>query len=211
MKKSQPLAAKPARSRWAAAVKITLHCALWAALLAVGTAQAQTLYDRDGIQLQGTARIVTYDAGTCRVLKETETEAAYEAKKANHGQPLHVWQLDFSAYNGTGKAPSFLAAHFKIESEWPVGALFQAGVLSKQFSGVAEALWNGTGRGGARHHLLDGVSRTGAGVQELVSQFHVGGPAARPALGSSLWNRHPRAKRGSPSRFNAELTCVGQP
>ena len=82
-------------------------------------AQAETLYDREGIQLQGTARIVTYEAGVCRVLEESETKAAYEKTKANHGQPLHVWQLNFSAYNGTGKALSFLAAHFKIESEWP--------------------------------------------------------------------------------------------
>ena len=39
--------------------------------------------------------------------------------KTNHGRPLHVWQLDFSAYNGTGKVLSYLRAGFEIESEWP--------------------------------------------------------------------------------------------
>ena len=38
--------------------------------------------------------------------------------KANHGQPLRVWQLNFSARNGTGKALSYLKAGFSIESEW---------------------------------------------------------------------------------------------
>ena len=89
-----------------------------AVLLAVSSS-AETLYDREGIQLQGTARVVTYEASTCRVLEERHSETEYEELKANHGRPLHVWQLDFSAYNGTGKALSYLKAGFEIESGWP--------------------------------------------------------------------------------------------
>lgn len=82
-------------------------------------AHAETLYDREGIQLQGTARVVSYEASTCRVLEEHYSNTEYEDMKANHGRPLHVWQLDFSAYNGTGKALSYLRAGFEIESQWP--------------------------------------------------------------------------------------------
>ena len=39
--------------------------------------------------------------------------------KANQGQPLHVWQLDISAHNLTGKPLDFLSADFNIESPWP--------------------------------------------------------------------------------------------
>ena len=39
--------------------------------------------------------------------------------KANHGQPLHVWRLDISAHNQTGKALDFLRADFTIDSPWP--------------------------------------------------------------------------------------------
>ncbi|MDE0165846.1 MAG: energy transducer TonB [Bryobacterales bacterium] len=91
----------------------------WMAAVVGLVAHAETLYDREGIQLQGTARVVAYEAGTCRVLEERHSEAEYEDMKANHGRPLHVWQLDFSAYNGTGKALSYLRAGFEIESEWP--------------------------------------------------------------------------------------------
>ena len=45
------------------AMKITLKSGLWAALLATSAGHAETLCDRDGIELQGTARIVTYEAG----------------------------------------------------------------------------------------------------------------------------------------------------
>ena len=39
--------------------------------------------------------------------------------KDNHGQSLHVWQLDFSAHNNTGNRLSFLKAEFDIASPWP--------------------------------------------------------------------------------------------
>ena len=64
-------------------------------------ASAQRLLETDGIELRGTVRIVTYAASLCNVLEASHTEAEYERIKANHGQPLDVWQLDFSVYNGS--------------------------------------------------------------------------------------------------------------
>ena len=81
--------------------------------------QAEVLYEKDGVQLRGTARIVTENAATCQVLEESHTEASYEELKANDGQPLHVWRLDYSVHNGTGKTLSYLRADFDIESEYP--------------------------------------------------------------------------------------------
>ena len=82
-------------------------------------ASAEVLYDRKGIQLQGSARIVSRNAATCNVLEEKYSPEEYKKLQANQGQPLHVWQLDISAHNNTGKPLDFLRADFDIESPWP--------------------------------------------------------------------------------------------
>ena len=91
------------------------------AALAVATAPAaaDTLYEEKGVSLEGTVRLVGRNAATCQVLDENETPETYEATKANHGRPLHVWRLDYGALNASGKALSNLTAHFQIEAEWP--------------------------------------------------------------------------------------------
>lgn len=81
--------------------------------------QGETLYQQDGVTLEGTVRMVTREAGVCRVLAEHHPPEVYEQMKANHGQPLHVWRLDFAARNGSGRRLDHLTAHFKIDSEWP--------------------------------------------------------------------------------------------
>ena len=83
------------------------------------SASSEVLYDREGIQLQGSARIASRNAATCNVLEENYSPEEYEKLKANQGQPLHVWQLDISAHNRTGKALDFLRADFTIDSPWP--------------------------------------------------------------------------------------------
>ncbi len=106
-----------ARKRERVLLSTGLLMASWA--FAGPLARAEILYEKDGVQLRGTARIITYNAAVCRVREENHTEAEYEAIKGNDGQPLHVWQLDYSAHNGTGKALSYLRADFEIESEHP--------------------------------------------------------------------------------------------
>ena len=91
----------------------------WALGVLAPWAEAEILYDREGIQLQGTARIASRNAATCNVLEEKYSAEEYERLKANQGQPVHVWQLDISAHNNTGKPLDFLSAHFNIESPWP--------------------------------------------------------------------------------------------
>ena len=82
-------------------------------------ASAELLLETDGIELHGTARVVTYEASLCNVLEASHTEEEYERIKANRGQPLDVWQLDFSVYNGSGKWLDHLIALYSIESKWP--------------------------------------------------------------------------------------------
>ena len=48
---------------------------------------AEVLYDREGMQLQGTARIVSQNAATCNVLEEKYSPEEYEKLKANQGSP----------------------------------------------------------------------------------------------------------------------------
>ena len=90
-----------------------------AGLLTVASLSAETLYERDGIILEGSVRLVHRAAATCQVLADSESPETYEATKANHGRPLHVWRLDYGAFNGSGKSLGQLTAHFRIESEWP--------------------------------------------------------------------------------------------
>ena len=90
-----------------------------AGLLTAGSLSAETLYEQDGIILEGSVRLVHRDAASCQVLEESESPETYEATKANHGRPLHVWRLDYGAFNGSGKSLGQLTAHFRIESEWP--------------------------------------------------------------------------------------------
>ena len=183
-------------------------------------AQAETLYDQDGIQLQGTSRIVTYEASACRVLEEHHSEAEYEAMKANHGRPLHIWRLDFSAYNGTGKALSHLRAGFEIESKWPPCTNWSdpSGSYSKP------VLWAGS------FQLLqkpDGME-SGEVVRDKVFLlvFHEHRPvfknwsvnfafAGLEQPSQELRNPSGSAARqrrdGSPSQFSVEQTCAGKP
>ena len=83
------------------------------------TVLAETLVEQDGITLSGSVRMVARGVGRCQVQEESHPEEVYERMKANHGQPLDVWRLDYSVYNGSGKPLSSLSAHFRIESEWP--------------------------------------------------------------------------------------------
>lgn len=84
-----------------------------------GLCHARVLYDQDGIVLEGEAKIVVYNAATCRVLEEKLPEEAYERMKANDGEPLDIWQMSYSVRNGTGRTLAHLRAQFFIESEWP--------------------------------------------------------------------------------------------
>ena len=94
--------------------------ALAVTVLAMGAeSTAERLLERDGIELRGTARVVTYAASKCNVEEASHPEAEYERMKANQGQPLDVWRLDFSVHNGSGKWLDHLIARYGIESKWP--------------------------------------------------------------------------------------------
>ena len=93
--------------------------ALAPALVAAGALHGKTLYERDGVTLEGSVRMVHLNAATCQVLEENESPEAYEQMKANHGRPLHVWRVDYSALNGSGQSLSDLTAHVQIDAEWP--------------------------------------------------------------------------------------------
>ncbi len=93
--------------------------ALAVPLVAVVAVHGETLYQKDGVTLEGTIRMVTREAGVCRVLAAHHPPEVYEQMKANHGQPLHVWRVDYAARNGSGSRLDHLTAHFKIASQWP--------------------------------------------------------------------------------------------
>ena len=91
---------------------------LWIVTWAMGgfSTHAEILYDKDGIQLRGTAQVVQSVGGTCNVL---ESDTRFEEKQANHGAPMDIWRLDFSVHNGSSRWLDHLIARFQIASEWP--------------------------------------------------------------------------------------------
>ena len=76
------------------------------------SARAEILHDEEGVQLRGTARIVTPDAATCHVLEESLPESRYEELKGHDGQPLHVWQLDYAVLQLDGEGAVVPAGGF---------------------------------------------------------------------------------------------------
>ena len=69
----------------------------------------ETLYERDGITLDGTVRMVTRGAGVCQVLEDRESPTGYEEMKANHGQLLHDFtdEVEISV-RGSGESGTFV-------------------------------------------------------------------------------------------------------
>lgn len=99
----------------------TDRLAAWAVAvaLAAGIAQGEILFDRDGVILEGTVRMAARDAAVCQVSEQGHLADMRERIRANHGQPLHVWRVDFVARNGSGKPLAQLKAYFSIASERP--------------------------------------------------------------------------------------------
>ncbi len=85
---------------------------------AAGAHAQQLLTTDDGISLRGTVRLLQSNAATCNVIAEN-AQGSYEEMRANQGQPLHLWELEFSVFNGSGRALDHLIAYYDIASPWP--------------------------------------------------------------------------------------------
>ena len=89
------------------------------ALLAAGSAAAETFYRQDGVVFEGTIRQAVSEAAVCNVLEEKYTEQEYEKLKANHGRPLDLWQVDFTVRNESSREIEYLRASSWVRSEHP--------------------------------------------------------------------------------------------
>ena len=82
-------------------------------------AAGQTLHNEDGIRLRATIRVLAYGAGRCEVSEPNHTEEMYERLRGNIGQPIDVWEVEVTAYNGSGRELSELGGVMNIEAESP--------------------------------------------------------------------------------------------
>ena len=83
--------------------------------------QAEVLYEKNGVQLRGTARIITYD---CTAIspwsgRRATRKRTTKRSKATTASPSMSGSWIIRAHNRTGKALSYLRADFEIESEDP--------------------------------------------------------------------------------------------
>ena len=88
-------------------------------VLAAVDSRTEELLEEEGIVLTGKARMVEFGAATCRVAEANHSEQMYERIKGNEGQPLHLWELEFSVRNGSGKSLNHLIARYEVDSPWP--------------------------------------------------------------------------------------------
>ena len=86
---------------------------------AAAEAHAQTLYSENGIEVRASARIIEYGAERCQVLEEHESAASYRRKRGNEGQPIDIWQMDYSVYNGSERPLGELTAVYRVEAHEP--------------------------------------------------------------------------------------------
>ena len=159
--------------RWGMAMPVLV-------LAMAADAPAQRLLETDGIELRGTARVVTYAAGICNVLENHYSQAGYEEIKANHGQPLDVWQLDFSGYNGSEKWLVHLIARYGIESKWP-------------------PCTNWSGPSGTYSEPVQWASTSGNIQKKRVQRRGTGSHASTTSWGRPRLDRLPKSAAGSTS------------
>ena len=102
-------------------IRQNAHCAagMCLVLFIAVEARAERLLDTEGVELHGTAEVAAHSAGTCHVREESHSAEEYEWIKTNEGQPLDLWELSFSAHNGSGRPLDHLIARYGIESRWP--------------------------------------------------------------------------------------------
>ena len=100
-------------------VRLAATTVLPVLVLAAVDSRAEELLEKEGIVLTGTARMVEFGAATCRVVEANHSEQVYEQIKENEGQPLHLWELEFSVRNGSGKPLNHLIARYEVDSPWP--------------------------------------------------------------------------------------------
>ncbi|WP_420634273.1 hypothetical protein [Candidatus Palauibacter sp.] len=106
-----------ATRRWLARLRYGI-VGLLAVVATTGLLHAQRLLEVEEIEFRSSAaRLVEYSAGTCNVSEERETAASHEQKKANHGKPVDVWQLDFSVYKGSGRPRNHVIANYRVVSK----------------------------------------------------------------------------------------------
>ena len=82
---------------------------------------AQRVHASDGIEVYTAAMRITPGAATCVIADEAGyTAEQYEQRKARyHGQPVDVWQMDFSVYNGSGRWLTTMYAYYSMQSKRP--------------------------------------------------------------------------------------------
>ena len=92
---------------------------LAAVLLAAVPVSAETFYRRDGVVFEGTLRKVVPQAAVCKVLEQNHTPDEYERLKGNQGQPLDLWQVDYTVRNESGRGIEHLRASSWVRSKYP--------------------------------------------------------------------------------------------
>ncbi len=90
-------------------------------------------------------------------------EPSYGEKRVNQGQPLHLWELEFSVFNGSGRALDHLIAYYDIASPWPPCTNWtERYELEGDYSGVQVQWVDPSGR----------IQHTGAATPTLPNQTH---------------------------------------
>ena len=77
---------------------------------------AQPLAEDQGVELHGRITVAAYGYSECIVLETHHSESHYEEIKENHAERLHIYRVDLSVYNGSGRAVEYVLANAYLDA-----------------------------------------------------------------------------------------------
>ena len=145
------------------------------------TVAAETFYQKDGIELSGSVRVVARGVGTCEVREGSHSEGVLRADQEQSWTAVGCLAAGLLGLQWIGEAafvserafPDRVGMAAMHELDRPGRNLCQAGAVERELSGAAEAVWNGSGRGGERYGVHAGVPRTPTEIRELGRELPV--------------------------------------
>ena len=96
--------------------RIMRQCFLVLLFFVAAPGVAQSLAEDQGVELHGRITVAAYGYSECIVMETHHSESHYEEIKENHGERLHIYRVDLSVYNGSGRAVEYVLANANLDA-----------------------------------------------------------------------------------------------
>ena len=96
--------------------RIMRQCFLVLLFFVAAPGVAQSLAEDQCVELHGRITVAAYGYSECIVMETHHSESHYEEIKENHGERLHIYRVDLSVYNGSGRAVEYVLANAILDA-----------------------------------------------------------------------------------------------